>query len=52
MPMPHRTFAAMAKRRLIGKEGSARTREIRALLVIALDIWVIWAVTRPGVLDR
>ena len=23
-----------------------------ALLVIALDIWVIWAVTRPGVLDR
>ncbi len=32
MPMPHRTFAAMAKRRLIGKEGSARTREIRALL--------------------
>ena len=32
MPMPHRTFAALAKRRLIGKEGSARTREIRALL--------------------
>jgi uncharacterized protein len=32
MPMPHRTFAAMAKRRLIGKEGSARTREIRSLL--------------------
>jgi small GTP-binding protein len=32
MPMPHRTFAAMAKRRLTGKEGSARTREIRALL--------------------
>src|ERR1041384_5737067 len=32
MPMPHRTFAAMAKRRLIGKEGSARTREIRTLL--------------------
>jgi len=32
MPMPHRTFAAMAKRRLIGKEGSARTREIRALM--------------------
>jgi uncharacterized protein len=32
MPMPHRTFAAMAKRRLIGKEGSARTREIRELL--------------------
>jgi len=32
MPMPHRTFAAMAKRRLIGKEGAARTREIRELL--------------------
>ena len=23
-----------------------------AILVIALDIWVIWAVTRPGVLER
>jgi uncharacterized protein len=32
MPMPDRTFAAMAKRRLIGKEGAARTREIRALM--------------------
>jgi uncharacterized protein len=32
MPMPHRTFAAMAKRRLMGKEGAARTREIRALM--------------------
>ncbi|HTK46274.1 MAG TPA: GTPase [Patescibacteria group bacterium] len=32
MPMPHRTFAALAKRRLIGKEGAARSREIRALL--------------------
>jgi small GTP-binding protein len=32
MPMPHRTFAAMAKRRLIGKEGTARSREIRTLL--------------------
>jgi len=32
MPMPHRTFAAMAKRRLTGKEGAARSREIRALL--------------------
>ena len=32
MPMPHRTFAAMAKRRLLGKEGAARTREIRALM--------------------
>jgi small GTP-binding protein len=32
MPMPHRTFAAMAKRRLIGKEGAARSREISTLL--------------------
>jgi small GTP-binding protein len=32
MPMPHRTFAAMAKRRLIGKEGRERIREVRALL--------------------
>ena len=32
MPMPHRTFAALAKRRLIGKEGFARIREVRALL--------------------
>ncbi len=32
MPMPHRTFAAMAKRRLIGKEGRERVREVRALM--------------------
>ena len=32
MPMPHRTFAAMAKRRLVGKEGRDRIREVRALL--------------------
>jgi small GTP-binding protein len=32
MPMPHRTFAAMAKRRLTGKEGRERIREVRALL--------------------
>jgi uncharacterized protein len=32
MPMPHRTFASMAKRRLIGKEGRERIREVRALL--------------------
>ena len=23
-----------------------------AILVIALDVWVIWAITRPGVLDE
>ena len=33
MPMPHRTFAALAKRRLVGKEGRDRIREVRALLV-------------------
>jgi small GTP-binding protein len=32
MPMPHRTFAQLAKRRLVGKEGRERVREVRALL--------------------
>src|SRR6187200_231970 len=32
MPMPHRTFAAMAKRRLVGKEGKDRIRAVRALV--------------------
>jgi small GTP-binding protein len=32
MPMPHRTFAAMAKRRLVGKEGRERIREVQTLL--------------------
>ncbi len=32
MPMPHRTFRQVAKRRLQGKEGGARARELRALL--------------------
>jgi uncharacterized protein len=32
MPMPHRTFAQLAKRRLVGKEGKDRIREVRALL--------------------
>jgi small GTP-binding protein len=32
MPMPHRTFAQVAKRRLIGKEGRERIREVRTLL--------------------
>jgi ribosome-interacting GTPase 1 len=32
MPMPHRTFAEVAKRRLVGKEGSARVATINALL--------------------
>ena len=31
MPMPHRTFAQVAKRRLVGKEGRERIREVRAL---------------------
>jgi small GTP-binding protein len=30
--MPHRTFAALAKRRLVGKEGRERIREVQALL--------------------
>lgn len=32
MPMPHRTFAQVAKRRLVGKEGKDRIREVRALM--------------------
>src|SRR5688500_18020071 len=32
MPMPHRTFAEVAKRRLVGKEGSERVATIRALM--------------------
>lgn len=32
MPMPHRTFKQVIKRRLVGKEGSERTRELRAVL--------------------
>ncbi len=32
MPMPHRTFAQLAKRRLVGKEGRERVREVRSLL--------------------
>jgi small GTP-binding protein len=32
MPMPHQTFAALAKRRLVGKEGRDRIREVRALI--------------------
>lgn len=37
MPMPHRTFAQMAKRRLVGKEGKDRIREVRALLAVLPD---------------
>src|SRR5919206_1912985 len=32
MPMPHRTFKQRIKRRLVGKEGAERTRELRAIL--------------------
>ncbi|GAC1326199.1 MAG: hypothetical protein NVS2B16_11690 [Chloroflexota bacterium] len=32
MPMSHRTQMQLIKRRLVGKEGSARTRELRAIL--------------------
>jgi uncharacterized protein len=32
MPMPHRTFVQVAKRRLVGTEGSERVRVIRGLL--------------------
>src|SRR5919204_2657842 len=32
MPMPHRTQMQVIKRRLVGKEGTERTRELRAIL--------------------
>jgi ribosome-interacting GTPase 1 len=32
MPMPHRTQMQVIKRRLVGKEGSDRVRELRAIL--------------------
>src|SRR5204863_8229521 len=32
MPMPHRTYKQVIKRRLVGKEGSERTRELRLIL--------------------
>jgi small GTP-binding protein len=32
MPMPHRTFKQVIKRRLVGKEGADRVRELRAIL--------------------
>ncbi len=32
MPMPHRTQMQLIKRRLVGKEGSARLKELRAVL--------------------
>src|SRR5262245_17567384 len=33
MPMPHRTFAEVARRRLVGKQGRDRVATIHALLV-------------------
>src|SRR5215203_6681005 len=32
MPMPHRTYKQVIKRRLVGKEGGDRVRELRAIL--------------------
>ena len=32
MPMPHRTFVQVAKRRLVGKEGTERVRVLRGLI--------------------
>jgi small GTP-binding protein len=32
MPMPHRAFAQLAKRRLVGKEGRERISEVRSLI--------------------
>jgi hypothetical protein len=32
MPMPHRTQMQVIKRRLVGKEGAERVRELRSIL--------------------
>jgi small GTP-binding protein len=32
VPMPHRTYKQVIQRRLVGKEGAARTRELREIL--------------------
>ena len=32
MPMPHRTQMQLIKRRLVGKDGSERIRELRTIL--------------------
>src|SRR2546422_9720723 len=32
MPMPHRTQQQLIKRRLVGKDGAERVRELRAIL--------------------
>ena len=32
MPMPHRTQQQLIKRRLVGKDGADRIRELRAIL--------------------
>ena len=32
MPMPHRTQMQLIKRRLVGKDGSERVRELRTIL--------------------
>jgi small GTP-binding protein len=32
MPMPHRTYKQVIKRRLVGKDGAERVRELRAIL--------------------
>ena len=32
MPMPHRTQMSLIKRRLVGKEGAERVRELRSIL--------------------
>src|SRR5213592_3185002 len=32
MPMPHRTYQQVIKRRLVGKEGTERIRELRTIL--------------------
>ena len=51
MPMPHRTFAQVAKRRLTGKEGRERVREVNALLAELPDYRNGPATTRKWLLS-
>ena len=39
MPMPHRTQMQVIKRRLVGKEGGERIKELRAILEELLRNW-------------
>src|SRR6266496_2489776 len=48
MPMPHRTQMQLIKRRLVGKDGSERTRELRAISSVQIKTGdYAFTTTRP-----